>query len=39
MRRGDLDGWILAIFIVLKLGYEQFNGALAVQRQQCAGGA
>jgi rhomboid family GlyGly-CTERM serine protease len=28
LRRGDLDGWILAIFIVLKLGYEQFAGAL-----------
>jgi rhomboid family GlyGly-CTERM serine protease len=28
LRRGDLDGWILAIFIVLKLGYEQWNGAL-----------
>jgi rhomboid family GlyGly-CTERM serine protease len=28
VRRGDLDGWILAIFIVLKLGYEQWNGAL-----------
>src|SRR5688572_12162128 len=28
LRRGDLDGWILATFIVLKLGYEQFAGAL-----------
>jgi rhomboid family GlyGly-CTERM serine protease len=28
VRRGDLDGWILAIFIVLKLGYEQWSGAL-----------
>ena len=28
LRRGDLDGWILAIFIVAKLGYEQFAGAL-----------
>ncbi len=28
LRRGDLDGWILAIFIVVKLGYEQYNGAL-----------
>ena len=28
LRRGDLDGWILAIFIVLKLGYEQWSGAL-----------
>jgi rhomboid family GlyGly-CTERM serine protease len=28
VRRGDLDGWILAVFIVAKLLYEQFNGAL-----------
>jgi rhomboid family GlyGly-CTERM serine protease len=28
LRRGDLDGWILAIFIVLKLAYEQSAGAL-----------
>jgi rhomboid family GlyGly-CTERM serine protease len=28
LRRGDLDGWILAVFIVLKLAYEQFAGAL-----------
>ena len=28
VRRGDLDGWILAVFIVLKLGYEQWTGAL-----------
>jgi|SRR5688572_17438180 len=28
LRRGDLDGWILALFIVLKLAYEQFSGAL-----------
>ena len=28
LRRGDLDGWILAIFIVAKLGYEQLSGAL-----------
>jgi rhomboid family GlyGly-CTERM serine protease len=28
LRRGDLDGWILAIFIVLKLGYEQWGGSL-----------
>jgi len=28
LRRGDLDGWILAIFIVVKLGYEQYAGAL-----------
>jgi rhomboid family GlyGly-CTERM serine protease len=28
LRRRDLDGWILAIFIVLKLAYEQVAGAL-----------
>jgi rhomboid family GlyGly-CTERM serine protease len=28
VRRGDLDGWILVIFIVLKLGYEQLHGQL-----------
>lgn len=28
LRRGDLDGWILAGFLVLKLAYEQFAGAL-----------
>jgi rhomboid family GlyGly-CTERM serine protease len=28
LRRRDLDGWILAIFIVGKLAYEQFAGAL-----------
>jgi rhomboid family GlyGly-CTERM serine protease len=28
LRRGDLDGWILAAFIVAKLAYEQFSGAL-----------
>jgi rhomboid family GlyGly-CTERM serine protease len=28
VRRGDLDGWILAAFIVVKLAYEQFAGAL-----------
>jgi rhomboid family GlyGly-CTERM serine protease len=28
LRRGDLDGWILATFIIVKLGYEQFAGAL-----------
>ena len=28
LRRGDLDGWILAVFIVVKLAYEQFAGAL-----------
>jgi rhomboid family GlyGly-CTERM serine protease len=28
LKRRDLDGWILAIFIVAKLGFEQFNGAM-----------
>jgi rhomboid family GlyGly-CTERM serine protease len=28
LRRRDLDGWILAIFIVAKLGYEQWSGAM-----------
>jgi len=28
LRRGDLDGWILAIFIVAKLAIEQLAGAL-----------
>jgi rhomboid family GlyGly-CTERM serine protease len=28
LRRGDLDGWVLAVFIVAKLCYEQFAGAL-----------
>jgi rhomboid family GlyGly-CTERM serine protease len=28
LRRGDLDGWILAAFIVGKLVYEQWTGAL-----------
>ncbi len=28
LRRRDLDGWILATFIVLKLSYEQSTGAL-----------
>jgi rhomboid family GlyGly-CTERM serine protease len=28
LRRRDLDGWILAIFLVCKLGYEQSSGAL-----------
>jgi rhomboid family GlyGly-CTERM serine protease len=28
LRRGDLDGWILAVFIVVKLAYEQSAGAL-----------
>lgn len=28
LRRGDMDGWILAVFIVLKLSYEQWSGAL-----------
>ena len=28
VRRGDLDGWILVVFVVLKLGYEQLHGQL-----------
>lgn len=28
LRRGDLDGWILALFILGKLAYEQLAGAL-----------
>ncbi len=28
VRRGDLDGWILVVFIVFKLGYEQLHGQL-----------
>ena len=28
LRRGDLDGWILAAFIIVKLTYEQTAGAL-----------
>jgi len=28
LRRHDLDGWILATFILLKLSYEQWTGAL-----------
>jgi rhomboid family GlyGly-CTERM serine protease len=28
VRRRDLDGWILALFIVAKLSYEQFAGAM-----------
>ena len=28
LRRRDLDGWILAIFIVGKIAYEQAAGAL-----------
>ena len=28
LRRGDLDGWILAAFIILKIGFEQYTGAL-----------
>jgi rhomboid family GlyGly-CTERM serine protease len=28
MRRQDLDGWVLAAFLILKIGYEQFSGAL-----------
>ena len=28
LRRRDLDGWILAIFIIAKLAYEQFAGSM-----------
>jgi rhomboid family GlyGly-CTERM serine protease len=28
LRRHDFDGWILAVFIVIKLGFEQYSGAL-----------
>jgi len=28
LRRRDLDGWILAAFLLVKLGYEQWAGAL-----------
>ncbi|MBV8575244.1 MAG: rhombosortase [Acetobacteraceae bacterium] len=28
LRRRDLDGWILAVFLVVKLTYEQLSGAL-----------
>lgn len=28
LRRRDLDGWILAVFVVGKLAYEQWTGAL-----------
>ncbi len=28
LRRRDLDGWILAVFIIAKLSYEQFAGAM-----------
>jgi len=28
LRRRDLDGWILAVFIVAKLSYEQIAGSM-----------
>jgi len=28
LRRRDLDGWVLAAFVILKLGYEQWSGQL-----------
>jgi len=28
VRRRDLDGWVLAAFLILKLGYEQWSGQL-----------
>lgn len=31
LRRGDLDAWILATFLVAKLCYEQFAGAMPFQ--------
>ena len=31
LRRRDLDAWILATFLVAKLGYEQFAGAMPFQ--------
>lgn len=30
LRRGDFDGWILALFLAVKLGYEQWAGALPI---------
>ena len=41
LRRRDLDGWILAAFIIAKLAYEQFAGAMpfagaAQHRRRCA---
>jgi len=36
LRRRDLDGWILAVFIILKLGYEQTIGALPLYQGQAA---
>jgi len=31
LRRRDLDGWILAVFIVAKLAYEQWAGSMPFQ--------
>jgi len=28
VRRRDLDGWVLAVFLIVKLGYEQWSGQL-----------
>jgi rhomboid family GlyGly-CTERM serine protease len=28
LRRQDLEGWLLAVFLILKMGYEQLAGAL-----------
>jgi rhomboid family GlyGly-CTERM serine protease len=36
VRRRDLDGWILAVFIVVKLSYEQWTGALPFADGQAA---
>jgi rhomboid family GlyGly-CTERM serine protease len=32
LKRGDLDGWILAAFIIVKLSYEQFVGQLPLEK-------
>ena len=28
LRRRDLDGWVLGVFLIVKLGYEQWSGQL-----------
>jgi rhomboid family GlyGly-CTERM serine protease len=38
LRRRDLDGWILAVFIVLKIAYEQSAGALPFSDSHGGGG-
>ena len=37
LRRRDLDGWILAVFIVVKIAYEQSAGALPFADTQGGG--